>query len=214
LIVTDALFSMDGDLAPLVEIAELSQRYGAMLMVDEAHATGAFGAHGRGVAEHLGVEDRIDVRVGTLSKALGSAGGFVAGSRRLVEWLVNRARPYLFSTAHPAAECAAAVAALDIVRDEPHRRAELLASAARLRATLQSQGWNTGRSASQIVPVIIGDAARTMHIAERLREAGFFVPGIRPPTVPPGESLLRIGVTQGHTLRSLEALASALATMN
>jgi 8-amino-7-oxononanoate synthase len=213
LIVTDSLFSMDGNLAPLREIAELANRYDCMLLVDEAHATGVFGKRGRGVCEHLGIEEHVHIRVGTLSKALGCAGGFIAGSRRLIAWLVNRARPYIFSTAHPAANAAAALAALDIVEGEPHRRTSLLEHAASLRATLREQGWNIGRSDSQIIPIIIGDATRTMHVAMRLREQGLFVPGIRPPSVPSGESLLRISLSYRHTPAMIDRLSSALATM-
>ncbi len=129
-----------------------------MLLVDEAHATGVFGARGRGVAEQLGVEDCVDVRVGTLSKALGGIGGFVAGSRPLVEWLVNRARPYVFSTASPSAAAAAALAALDIVQSEPLRREHLLAQASELRGELVRRGYCIGPSASQIIPIVLGDA--------------------------------------------------------
>ncbi len=151
LIVTDALFSMDGDLAPLVELADLARRHDCMLMVDEAHATGVFGPTGRGVAEHFGVSEQVDIRMGTLSKGLGGIGGFICGRRVLIDWLTNRARAYVFSTAMPAAACAASLAALEIVRDEPQRRISLLAEAARLRTTLASQGWNVGESASQII---------------------------------------------------------------
>jgi 8-amino-7-oxononanoate synthase len=211
LIVTDSLFSMDGDLAPLAELADLARQHDAMLMIDEAHATGVFGPRGRGVAEHLGVEDGVHVRVGTLSKALGCAGGFVAGSRSLVEWLLNRARSYVFSTAAPAATAAAAIAALDVVRDEPQRRTELLAQAESLRRQLAAQGWNVGRSASQIIPLIIGEPARAMAMAASLREQDIFVPAIRPPTVPEGESCLRISLTCGHTPEMIAALSDALA---
>jgi 8-amino-7-oxononanoate synthase len=213
LIVTDTLFSMDGDLAPLADLVELAARHRAMLMIDEAHAIGVFGAGGRGIAEHLGVDADIPIRVGTLSKALGSAGGFVAGSRKLIEWLVNRARSYVFSTAHPPAVAAAAVAALDIVRDEPHRRAALLERAAELRRALREQGWNIGDAAGQIIPIIIGDARATMGIAGRLRERGLFVPGIRPPSVPEGESLLRISLSYGHTPEMIERLTSEVADL-
>ncbi len=209
LIVTDSLFSMDGDLAPLGELAAIAERYDAMLLIDEAHATGVFGSQGRGVAEHLGVENRIPIRVGTLSKALGCAGGFVAGSRPLVEWLIQRARPYVFSTAFPAANAAAAMAALDVVRDEPHRRQDLLARAAGLRNRLAQQGWNIGRSSSQIIPVIVGHPQRAVELAAALRERGLFVPAIRPPTVPEGEACLRISLTCGHTEEMVGTLLRA-----
>jgi 8-amino-7-oxononanoate synthase len=201
---------MDGDFAPLVELADLAERYDAMLMVDEAHATGVFGQRGRGVAEQLGVEDRVPIRVGTLSKALGSVGGFVAGSRTLIEWLVNRARPYIFSTALPAAIAAAAIAALDIVGGEPQRRTALLARAQELRNTLRGAGWNVGASASQIIPVIVGEPARATTLSHTLRERGLFVPAIRPPTVPEGEACLRISLTAGHTDEMRASLATGL----
>jgi 8-amino-7-oxononanoate synthase len=211
LIVTDSLFSMDGDLAPLMQLAELAEAHCAMLMVDEAHATGVFGAHGRGVAEHLEVENGVHIRMGTLSKALGSAGGFVSGRRTLIDWLVNRARSYVFSTAFPPAVAAAAIAALQIVRDEPPRRQELLTRAAMLREKLASQGWNVGRSESQIIPLYIGQPELTMQLVETLRKQGLFVPGIRPPSVPPGESLLRISLSWAHTPVQLDKLLAALA---
>jgi 8-amino-7-oxononanoate synthase len=213
LIVTDGLFSMDGDLAPLKELADLAERHRAMLLVDEAHATGVFGRKGRGVAEHLGIEDGVHVRVGTLSKALGSAGGFVAGGRSLIEWLVNRARPYIFSTAAPAATAAAALAALDIVENEPQRRSELLARANRLRAALVDQGWNIGRSASQIIPIIVGEPARAVALSAALLERGLYVPAIRPPTVPEGEACLRVSLTYAHTEDMIAALLEVLAPL-
>jgi 8-amino-7-oxononanoate synthase len=211
LIVTDSLFSMDGDFAPLGELAALAREHKVMLLVDEAHATGVFGDRGRGVCELLGIEDAVEIRVGTLSKALGCSGGFVTGSHKLITWLYNRARPYVFSTAGPPANAAAAMAALEIVEREPERRITLLDRAKDLRAELQRQGWNIGRSESQIIPVVIGDASRTMQLAARLREQGFFVPGIRPPSVPAGESLLRISLSYGHTPQMIERLESALA---
>jgi 8-amino-7-oxononanoate synthase len=210
LICTDGLFSMDGDLAPLVELATVAERHGAMLLVDEAHATGVFGAQGRGTCEHLGVEQRVHVRIGTLSKALGSLGGFVVGSRLLIDWLVGRARPYLFSTAGLAAAAAAAAAALEIVRREPQRRETLHRRAARLREQLAAQGWNIGRSASQIIPLIVGDADRAVALSRRLRESGFFVPAMRPPSVPEGTARLRLSLTAAHTDEMCAALLDAL----
>jgi 8-amino-7-oxononanoate synthase len=235
LIVTDTVFSMDGDIAPLVRIAELAERYDAMLMVDEAHATGVFGKHGRGVVEFLdagcsmldagsdashqvssiqhraSLHDRVHVRIGTLSKAFGAGGGFVCGRQPLIDWLANRARTYVFSTAQPAATSAAGLAALEIVQSEPWRRRELLERAARFRQRLKEQGWDTGRSESQIIPLVVGDPERTMKLAGALREAGFFVPGIRPPSVPEGQSLLRLSLCWHHTPEILELLARELA---
>ena len=213
LIVTDSLFSMDGDLAPLAELADLAERHHAMLMIDEAHATGVFGEHGRGVAEYLNVKDRVDVKVGTLSKALGSAGGYVAGSRPLIDWLTNRARPYVFSTAGPAASSAAAAAALDVVRGEPHRRQELLAQAAQFRKTLVQRGFNIGKSASQIIPVRVVDSRRAAELSAKLATAGLFVPAIRPPTVPDGEACLRVSLTFGHTEEMIGSLLGELAEL-
>jgi 8-amino-7-oxononanoate synthase len=148
--------------------------------------------------------------VGTLSKALGTAGGFVCGRPSLIEWLANRARSYVFSTAQPPAASAAALAALEIIRSEPHRRTELLSRATALRLRLREQAWNTGQSQSQIIPLFIGDPDRTMRLAALLRDAGFFVPGIRPPSVPEGESLLRLSLCYHHTEEMIDSLVEQL----
>jgi 8-amino-7-oxononanoate synthase len=214
LIVTDTLFSMDGDLAPLPQIVELAREHGAMLMIDEAHATGVFGTSGRGVCEHFGVEEGVHIRVGTLSKALGSSGGFVAGSQTLIDWLVNRARPYVFSTAMPEAVAAAGLAALEVVNSEPNRRRELLKRALAFGQQLSSAGLNIGRSESQIIPVILGSPVKTIQAADKLREDGFCVPGIRPPSVPEGESLLRISLSWLHQPDQLNELVKHLAAMS
>ena len=213
LIVTDGLFSMDGDVAPLAALADLAQRHEAMLVVDEAHATGVLGAGGRGSCEAAGVEDRVDARVGTLSKALGSVGGFVAGRRSLVEWLVNRARPYVFSTALPPPTAAASRAAIDLVRREPERRRRLAETAAALRLTLATQGWNIGPSTSQIIPLVVGNAAETLSLAAALRERGLLVPPIRPPSVPGGASRLRLSLSYGHTPEMIGRLVAALVAL-
>ncbi|MBI1248942.1 8-amino-7-oxononanoate synthase [bacterium] len=206
LIVTDTLFSMDGTIAPLDELADLTEAHQAMLMVDEAHATGVFGEHGRGLCEQMGIEDRVPIRVGTFSKALGGHGGFVVGRRTLIDYLVNRSRPYIFSTAGPAANWAAMVAALRIVTSEPNRRLELMAKANWLRGELKQLGWSVGNGASQIIPVIVGTEQRATAFSAKLLEMGLMVPGIRPPTVPEGECLLRISLTCGHTQQHLDTL--------
>lgn len=210
LIVTDTLFSMDGDIAPLPELADLAEAYDAMLMVDEAHATGVFGENGRGLCEQFGVEDRVSIRVGTFSKALGGHGGFVVGSEPLIHWLVNRCRPYIFSTAPPAANAGAMLAALKIVHDEPQRRTDLLAKAKWLRGKLREIGWSLGDSESQIIPVIVGTENLAMTLSAKLHEMGMMVPGIRPPSVPDGECLLRISLSCGHTQQHLDTLVEAL----
>ena len=211
LIVTESLFSVDGGFASLPRLVELKERHDAVLCVDEAHAFGVFGDHGRGLAEMQNVEGRIDMLIGTLSKALGGAGGFICGSQALVDWLVNTARTFIFSTAPPPAVCAAATAALDIVEQEPERRANVLASAARLRTELGDvRGHDLSTTQSQIVPVVIGDPARTVELAEQLLDRGLFVPAFRPPSVPSGSARLRISVTAGHEPGHLDTLLKAL----
>ena len=209
-VVTDAVFSMDGDLAPLDALADLAERYEATLIVDEAHGTGVFGSSGRGGAEHFGVEERVAVRIGTLSKALGSSGGFVAGSRTLVEWLANRARSYVFSTAPPPAVCAAASTALRIVQEEPWRRQRLLDHARRLRERLREGGLDVGKEVGPILPIAVGDPERAMRCSSALEERGLLVPAIRAPSVPRGTERLRISLSAGHDTESVEKLASEL----
>lgn len=213
LIVTDGLFSMDGDVAPLAALCDLAERFDAMLLVDEAHATGVLGPRGQGAAEACEVAQRVDVRIGTLSKALGGVGGFVAGKKSLVDWLVNRARPYVFSTALPPALAVAGNAALEVMRTEPWRRERLAHIAQRLRTALVEQGWNIGNSSSQIIPILVGSAPRALELSARLREAGMYVPAIRPPSVPAGQSRLRISLTAGHSDAHMHQLTAALAAI-
>jgi len=211
LMVTDSVFSMDGDLADLVRLVELKKRYGATLLIDEAHATGVIGAGGRGVAEAMGVEGEVDITVGTLSKALGGVGGFVCGSRVFAEYLVNTARSYIYSTAVPAAVCAAAEAALDIVEAEPQRRQRLAELAGWVREELGRRGGlDIGQSQSQIVPVIVGSADRAVAVSRELLERGHWVPAVRPPSVPKGQSRLRISLMATHEREDVEGLIGHL----
>lgn len=211
LVVTDSLFSMDGTMAPLDDLAEVSARYGAMLLVDEAHATGVFGARGSGLIEETSTADGVHVRVGTLSKALGAAGGFVAGHPRLVDWLRHSARAWVFSTAHPPAVAGAALRAVELLGEEPQRRTALLDRATAFRDRLRAAGLDLGDAASQIVPVIVGSAERAVALAARLADAGLFVPAIRPPSVPAGGSLVRASLAWHHTDDDLDRLLDALA---
>ena len=210
LLATDTVFSMGGDLAPLAALADACRRAGAMLVLDEAHATGLLGPTGAGLAEALGAEGAVTASVGTLSKALGGIGGFVAASREVCDLIVNRARPFIYSTALPAAACEAAQAALAIVRAEPERRRRVLALADRLRATLRDKGFDTGRSATPIIPITIGEPEAALAMAAGLLERGLFCPAIRPPTVAPGTSRLRVSLTADHTEEDVDRLVAAL----
>ncbi len=210
LVVTDTLFSMDGTIAPLADLCEVARRHSAILMVDEAHATGVFGSRGSGLVEHAGCTNGVHVRVGTLSKALGAAGGFVAGHRRLIEWLRHAARGWIFSTAHPPAVAAAATRAIELLIAEPERRVELLERAADFRERLAACSIDTGGAQAQIVPVIAGEAAAAVALSQRLADDGFFVPAIRPPSVPPGNSLVRVSLSWLHSAEDCERLANAL----
>ena len=211
LIVTDSLFSMDGRAAPLVELCDLGRQYKATLLIDEAHATGIFGERGRGLAEQLQIEDREIVRIGTLSKGLAAMGGFVAGSQQLIDWLWNRSRTQMFSTALPPAACAAASAALDIVEQEPDRRRHLLALSDSFRRRLQSAGFNVPADGiGPIVPVILDDPQRAVFVQAQLEDQGFLVAAIRPPTVPRRTSRLRITVNCAHNEEDIGRLFAGL----
>ena len=212
LIVTDSVFSMDGDIAPLAELSRLARRYDAWLMVDEAHATGVFGPHGGGVAEELGLSAAIEIQMGTLGKALGGFGAYVAGSRQLIDWLVNRARSFVYTTALPPSVAATAVAALDIVAQEPQRRRQLWDNTAFLAEQLAGLGYSLGQTRSQILPLIIGDAGQTMALAAALLERGIFAQGIRPPTVPVGTSRIRVTPMATHTRQDMQDAVEAFAT--
>jgi 8-amino-7-oxononanoate synthase len=211
LVVTDAVFSMDGDSAPLGEIVEACERHGAILMVDEAHATGVVGPGGRGAIADAGLEGRVPVVMGTLSKALGAAGGFIAGSRDLIAYLRNRSRAFIFDTAMPAPVAAAALAALDIVEQEPQRAERARALAARLADGLAEAGLETRRPSAAIVPVQVGEAGVALSLSRALLEQNVFVPAIRPPSVAPGTARLRATVMATHSEEQIDAAIAAFA---
>jgi 8-amino-7-oxononanoate synthase len=210
LIVTDTLFSMDGTVAPLADLCAVARRHATIVMVDEAHATGVYGNRGSGLVEETGCADGVHVRVGTLSKAIGAAGGFVAGPARLVHWLRHKARAWVYSTAHSPAVAAAATRALELLASEPERRRDLVARAEGFRARLRAGGLDLGGAAAQIVPIVVGPPEEAVALAERLAAAGFFVPAIRPPSVPAGRSLVRASVAWHHTPADLDRLAEVI----
>jgi len=210
LIVTDSVFSMDGDVAPLPELHDLSRRHRCMLMVDEAHGTGALGPGGRGAVAAAGLAGKVDVVVGTLGKALGGYGAYVCTTSEVAELLVNTARPFIYSTAPPPPSVGAALAALAVLRERPGIVEQLRRNAATLRETLSGYGLDLGGSRTQIVPVVVGDARRAMALSEHALERGVFAQAIRPPTVPQGTSRLRLAVMATHTAEELRRAARVI----
>jgi 8-amino-7-oxononanoate synthase len=204
LIVTESLFSMDGDEAPLVDIVSLAEKHDAIVMVDEAHATGVYEPNGAGIVGKLGLGERVLVQMGTLGKALGGFGAYIAGSRGLRNLLINRCRSFIFTTSLPPAVMAMAIAAIDLIEQEPQRRQALRNNCQLLRGGLESLGYSLGISRSQILPLMIGDATHCMKLSDDLLQRGVFAQGIRPPTVPPGTSRLRITLMATHTREHIE----------
>jgi glycine C-acetyltransferase len=211
LLITDGVFSMDGDLGALPALCEIAEQFGAIMMVDDAHASGVFGRNGRGTIDHFKCHGRVDVQVGTLSKAVGVLGGYVAGTRAFIEFLHHRARPFLFSTSHPPAVAAACIAAIDVLETEPQWMARLWENTAFFKAGLQDLGFNTGRSESPITPVIVGDAQVAADMSDKLFHAGVFAQSIGFPTVARGQARLRTIVTATHTREDLEFALEMLA---
>jgi glycine C-acetyltransferase len=204
LLTTDGVFSMDGDIAPLPDLVEVAERHGAIMMVDDAHASGVLGSGGAGTVDHFGLHGRVDIQVGTLSKAIGVLGGFIAGPHHLIDWLQNRGRPYLFSTSAPPAVVAACIEALDIIRDEPERLERLWSNTRSFKTGLHELGLDTGESQTPITPVVTGDEETTQAFARRLFDEGVFTPAIVFPTVAKGRARVRTIVTAEHTDEDLK----------
>lgn len=215
LIITDGVFSMDGDIGPVDKLADLAEKYGAIMMVDDAHASGVLGRQGRGSIDHFHQHGRVDIQVGTLSKAIGSLGGYVCGSKDLIDFLYHRARPFLFSTSHPPAVPASCLAAFDILENEPDRMERLWANTKSFKAMLENAGFDIGgnitpASETPILPIIIGDSARTAEFSRALFEAGLMATAITFPTVPQGKARIRTIVTSEHTPEVLAKAAEIL----
>ena len=204
LLITDGVFSMDGDLGPLPALCDLAEETGCIMMVDDAHASGVFGANGRGTIDHFGVHGRVDIQVGTLSKAIGALGGYVAGSANLIDFLHHRARPFLFSTSHPPAVAAACIAAIDVLLEEPQIIERLWENTRFFKAGLERLGFDMGISQGPITPVITGDGALAMKLSDRLFQEGVFAQGIAFPTVARDKARVRTIVTATHTRADLE----------
>jgi glycine C-acetyltransferase len=204
LLITDGVFSMDGDLGAVPALCALAEEFGCIMMVDDAHASGVFGKNGRGTIDHFNVHGRVDIQVGTLSKAVGALGGYVAGSKALIEYLYHRARPFLFSTSHPPAVAAACIAAIDVLTEEPQIIDRLWDNTKFFKAGLQALGFNTGLSESPITPVIAGEGALAMRLSDRLFQEGVFAQGIAFPTVARDKARVRTIVTATHTREELQ----------
>ncbi len=214
LIVTDGVFSMDGDIAPLPDIYDLATEYDAMLLVDDAHGFGVLGRDGSGTVAHFGLENRDIIQMGTLSKAIGALGGYIAGSRALVELLINKARGFIFTTGLPPATLAAANAALSVMRSSPDLRQRLFLHARTLKTALIDLGYTLLASDTQILPVVLGNPQRATSIADALLAEGVFAPAIRPPAVPPDTSRLRLTVMATHTEAEIQQAIDAFATVS
>lgn len=204
MIVTDGVFSMDGDIAPLPEVVALAKEFEAILMVDDAHASGVLGRNGRGTVDHYDLHGQVDIQVGTLSKAIGVLGGYVAGPQNLIDYLVQRARPVLFSTSHPPAVTAAGMAAIDLLMEQPELIEKLWSNTDFFRSNLKKLGFNTGASATPIIPVIVGDERKAMQLADELFAEGVFAQGIAFPTVPKGKARVRTIVSAAHSKDELQ----------
>jgi len=213
LLITDGVFSMDGDLGPLPALCALAEEYGCIMMVDDAHASGVFGRNGRGTIDHFGVHGCVDIQVGTLSKAVGVLGGYVAGTRALIDFLYHRARPFLFSTSHPPAVAAACIAAIDVLMEEPQIIDRLWENTRFFQAGLKSLGFNTGVTEGPITPIIVGDGALAMTLSDRLFQAGVFAQGIAFPTVAVGKARVRAIVTATHTRDELQFALDAFGSV-
>ncbi|HIJ89464.1 MAG: 8-amino-7-oxononanoate synthase [Desulfobulbaceae bacterium] len=210
LIVVESIYSMDGDRCPLRELVEIKERFGCLLMVDEAHATGVFGQNGGGVIEEDGVGEAVDLAMGTFGKALGSYGAYVAGNKEMIDYLVNRARSFIFSTALPPAVAAASLAAVQLVRREPDLRRELHEKTTYFKGLLRTGGYNADLGSSQIIPILIGESAAALNKADLLRQQGIFATAVRPPTVPEGTARLRFSITRHQSKADLAQAARAL----
>jgi glycine C-acetyltransferase len=209
LVITDGVFSMDGDIAPLAGICEVSERYDAAVMVDDAHASGVLGRNGRGTVDHFDLHGRVDIQVGTLSKAVGVLGGYVAGRQHLRDYLVQRSRPFLFSTSHPPAVAAACIAAIDVLESEPDRIERLWSNTRLFKDGLKALGFDTGVSETPITPVIVGEAAVAQQMARRLLDEGVFATSVVYPTVPLHLARLRTIVNSEHSTSDLATCLEA-----
>ncbi len=217
LVITDGVFSMDGDIGPVGELADLAEKYGAIMMVDDAHASGVLGRNGRGSVDHFHAHGKVDVQVGTLSKAIGALGGYVCGSRDLIDFLYHRARPFLFSTSHPPSVAATCIAAFDILENEPERIQRLWDNTAYFKQQLTAAGFDIGgrstpASETPIIPILVGDGRKTMEFSRALFEGGVMATGIAFPTVPEGKARVRIIMTSEHTRRQLDDALTVLTT--
>lgn len=210
LLITDGIFSMDGDIGPLPGLAALAEKYGAIMMVDDAHSSGVLGRAGRGTVDHFDLHGHVDIQVGTLSKAVGVLGGYVCGTRDFIDYLYHRARPFLFSTSHPPAVPAACLAAFDIMENEPERIANLWKNTRYFKQLLTAAGFDTGASETPIIPVMVGEAKTAHEFSARLLDAGLFATGIGFPTVPQGKARIRTIVTATHTTADLDEAAGIL----